>query len=242
MAPASGRVSAPPAAQLVFHQPLLAPHLNRHGPEGSRSSGSFGTVLASSASDNYEEGWDLNENDAGDFRVDMRFVDASRNAEEGIDFEEDDDFAGGGDLVTELVGIRTDGNGAGDDAGLKIREKGVGDLNASVEGVHSNDNLSGGISVREDSVGSLTARIERSTTNGNVGHGIDFDENRASSTVVGDLVAVVEDATSTGNGGAGVRADQQPPGVGTLTLTEVTLLPNGGGDVTGSNVTVTKTP
>ena len=40
---------------------------------------------ASVANDNYEEGFDLNENNAGDFKVDMTLVEASRNGEEGID-------------------------------------------------------------------------------------------------------------------------------------------------------------
>jgi hypothetical protein len=31
----------------------------------------IGNVLASDANDNFEQGWDFNENDAGDFRVDM---------------------------------------------------------------------------------------------------------------------------------------------------------------------------
>jgi hypothetical protein len=46
------------------------------------------------------EGLDFNENDAGDLRVNLSEVVANFNHEEGIDYEEDDDFAGGGDLVT----------------------------------------------------------------------------------------------------------------------------------------------
>ena len=105
-----------------------------------------GKVAASSASDNFEEGWDLNENDAGDFRVEMTLAEASRNGEEGFDFEEDDDFQGGGNLVTKLVGIKADGNGArGGDAGLKIRERGDGDLDTDIRNAQANGNLSGGI-------------------------------------------------------------------------------------------------
>ena len=59
----------------------------------------LGSIFLSAANDNFEEGFDFNENHAGDLRVDMLFVEASRNGEEGIDYEEDDDFAGGGDLV-----------------------------------------------------------------------------------------------------------------------------------------------
>jgi hypothetical protein len=193
-----------------------------------------GSVTASSANDNYEEGWDLNENDAGNFEVDMTLVGASRNGEEGIDFEEDDDFAGGGDLVTTLVGIEANGNKGGD-AGLKIREKGDGNLEATVRSPVTKDNLAGGISVREDAVGSLTAAIERPTSSGNTGHGTDFDENSD-----GDLTASAKRGSSTGNGGAGVRADEGGAGTGALELVDMMLTENTGGPIV-SNVSVTQT-
>jgi hypothetical protein len=201
----------------------------------------LGKVQASSASDNFEEGFDINENDAGDFRVDMTLVDASRNVEEGIDFEEDDDFAGGGDLVTTLLAIKADSNRGGD-AGLKIREKGDGNLDATVRGVQANGNSTGGISVREDAAGNLVSTVDRPTTRGNAGHGIDFDENRASAADAGNLTAEVSRGASTDNGGAGVRADQQTPGVGTLSLVAMVLAPNAGGEIIAGNVTVSRTP
>ena len=162
--------------------------------------------------DNYEEGFDFNENNAGDFKVDMSLVNASGNAEEGIDYEEDDDFAGGGDLVTTMTDIVADDNGG--DGGLKIREKGAGLLTANVTGVQANSNLLSGISIREDADGTLTANITKSRTLTNAAHGIDFDENSA-----GDLVATVTEAVSSGNTLYGVRADQALPGTGSLLLT-----------------------
>lgn len=201
----------------------------------------IGKVVLSSAIDNFEEGFDFNENNAGDFRVDMSFVEASGNREEGIDFEEDDDFAGGGDLVTTLIAVKANGNGAdGGDAGLKIREKGDGNLEATVNGAETSGNVIGGISVREDAAGSLVSSITRAKSIGNTGNGIDFDENGA-----GDLTASVTASTSADNTTFGVRADQQlasGAGVGTLQLTAVTLTGNVSGTTTGSNVTVTVTP
>lgn len=197
----------------------------------------IGSVTLSSANDNYEEGFDFNENHAGDFRVDMTLSEASRNLEEGIDFEEDDDFQGGGDLVATLIGIKADGNGPGGDAGLKIRERGDGDLETTVHRAQAAENLTGGISVREDAGGSLRASIDRPSADGNGGHGIDFDENGA-----GDLSAIARSGSSSDNGGAGVRADQQLPGTGELELTAVRLTGNAGGDVTGTGVTVMRTP
>ena len=115
----------------------------------------IGVVASSVASDNYEEGLDFNENNAGDLRVDLVHVEANGNREEGVDYEEDDDFAGGGDLVTVMTDVTTNGNGAdGGDAGLKIREKGVGRSRRDVErdrGVRTTS--SAAISVREDADG-----------------------------------------------------------------------------------------
>jgi hypothetical protein len=224
----------------------------------------IGTVAATTANDNFEEGFDFNENHEGDFRIDMTQVEASRNLEEGIDFEEDDDFQGGGDLITTLVGITADGNGPGGDAGLKIRERGVGDIDATVRGAETVGNAIGGINIREQAEGSLVTRIERATATGNLagiairedddgslsaaidrstaagnaGHGIDFDEN-----ATGALAATVQRSSSTENGGAGVRADQQVPGSGTLGLDGVTLTGNtGGAIVSNAGVAVTQTP
>ncbi|MES2522426.1 MAG: right-handed parallel beta-helix repeat-containing protein [Gemmatimonadota bacterium] len=129
-----------------------------------------GTVTRTTANDNYEEGLDFNENNAGDLRVDLAGVEASRNREEGIDYEEDDDFAGGGDLVTTMTDIVTNGNGVdGGDAGLKIREKGVGNLTLVVTRVTASSNLIAGISIREDAAGSGTALLAAATLLGNAG-------------------------------------------------------------------------
>ena len=203
----------------------------------------IGRVAFSTISDNYEEGLDFNENNGGDLRVDLWVVEASGNREEGIDYEEDDDFAGGGDLVATMFGVRANGNGVDDgDAGLKIREKGLGELNVVLHGIETTGNLRGGISIREDSTGSLTATISRATSRENAGHGIDLDENRASTTDAGNLTASVTDATVDHNGLAGVRADQQTPGSGALQLTRVELIGNAAGPTAGSGVVVTVTP
>jgi hypothetical protein len=204
-----------------------------------------GIVFLSTANDNYEEGFDFNENHAGDLRVDMRQVEAHGNGEEGIDYEEDDDFAGGGDLVTTMVHVRANGNGTtgGGDSGLKIREKGEGNLDATLSRVETSNNLIGGISIREDAIGSLVSSVTRASSLANTGHGIDFDENRTNANdLSGDLSATVTRSNSSHNGGAGVRADQQTPGLGSLLLERVTLDANTGGATTGNNVIVTVVP
>jgi hypothetical protein len=199
-----------------------------------------GRISHSSANANYEQGFDFNENHAGDLRVDMDHVDANDNGAEGIEYEEDDDFAGGGDIVTTMFHVTANGNGGGfeedpGDAGLKIREKGEGNLEATVSHVETNDNLAGGILIREDAAGNLVADIQHATSlrnagNGEVdGHGIDFDENSD-----GDLTATVTHATSMLNAGAGVRADEGGAGAGSMLLSHVELAVNTGGDTTGN--------
>jgi hypothetical protein len=211
------------------------------------------TVLLSTANDNFEEGFDFNENDAGDMRVDMRLSEASRNPEEGIDLEEDDDWQGGGDLVATLRLVRADGNGAEGDGGIKIRERGEGNLRADLTGTHTSDNESAGIHMREQQEGDLRAEVRGATSVGNgaegiflreddagshLGHvshatadgngafGIDFDENGA-----GDLTAAVAHSSAEGNTDGTVRADEGGDGTGVLRLTKVSPVGGTGGNV-----------
>ena len=192
-----------------------------------------GNFLLTQANNNFEQGFDINENDVGDIRVDMTLVEALDNSQEGIEYEEDDDVAGGGDIVATLIGIKTRGNKEGD-AGLKLREKGAGNLDARLIGIESSGNLVDGVLLREDADGNLTGSIEGASTTGNTGDGIEFDENGA-----GDLDGTVERANSSDNTVAGIRADQGGTGVGVLRLVDVTTNGNpGGAVVVNAGVTV----
>ena len=211
----------------------------------------LGQVVLATVNDNFEEGLDFNENHAGDLRVNLLLVDASGNREEGIDYEEDDDFAGGGNLVTAMAGIRANGNGVdGGDAGIKIREKGEGDLRADVNGVETNDNVSPdsgddmrGLQVREDAAGSLVASVTNVQALRNEEHGIDVDENAPSGSETaepaggGNLTVALRNATALDNaGGFDIRADEAGAGAGTFSITNVTYVTAGG------NVPPTVTP
>ncbi len=185
--------------------------------------------------DNYEQGVDLNENQAGDLRVFMNKVEASGNSQEGIEFEEDDDAPrGGGDIIALLQSVTTlrNGGSGGADAGLKIREKGEGNVFAQIIKPVSSDNVGiggdelAGILVREDEGGNLTATIENAVAVGNTGDGIEFDENGD-----GNVVADVFRATSSDNGGAGVAADQASTGTGLLRIRALTANGNVDGAV-----------
>jgi hypothetical protein len=171
----------------------------------------IGTVVASSATHNFEEGFDFNENNAGDLRVDMTGVVASENGEEGIDLEEDDDFGGGGDLVTVMDDITTFGNGDGADGALKIREKEAGNLTVTLTNIASSHNIGSGVFVRESSGGNAVVQIANVVSTANragaldpfsLGHGIQILESGG-----GDLAATVSNATVSANAGYGIFAD-----------------------------------
>jgi len=179
------------------------------------------------ANDNFEQGIDLNENHAGDLKVTMRDVQGSRNAEEGIEFEEDDDFAGGGSLYADLADVVANGNGAVDgDAGLKLREKGDGDVEATLLRIRASDNAVRGIELREDAAGAMLAFATDITADRNAGEGVRLDENGA-----GDLLAKVVDARTVDNGEAGIHAEQQTAGSGTLVVVGHTAAGNPDGSV-----------
>lgn len=187
----------------------------------------IGRMVHVDGSRNYEQGIEFNENDAGDLRVDLLHVTANDNWEEGIEYEEDDDIAGGGHIVATIRHVTTLRNGSADgDAGLKLREKGEGDLHAVLEQVVASDNLVGGIFLREDAAGSLTGSIAQALTERNDGDGIEFDENGS-----GDLAGAVRQSTSRDNDDAGVDADQASSGTGTLLVFKLTGGGNGDGDV-----------
>jgi len=200
----------------------------------------IGTIASTSANHNFEEGFDVNENNAGDLRVDFSEVEAGWNGEEGIDLEEDDDFGaaddpngGGGDLVTVMTGIRTTGNGDAADGALKIREKEVGSLSATLTDIVSTENVGSGVFLRESSDGSSVVSLEKVVSTGNragvldpfsLGHGIELLESGG-----GNLTATVANATVAANAGNGVFGDETGAGAGTVTTTNV----NGAGNALG---------
>jgi hypothetical protein len=194
----------------------------------------IGAFLHSAALDNFEQGFDLNENDAGDLKVDMTDVEATGNAEEGIEYEEDDDNEGGGDIVAKLIRITVRNNGAADgDAGLKLREKADGSLDAHLVQIEAHNNHVGGVLLREDSNGDLEARIVSSASTNNAGDGFEYDENGD-----GALSVRMQMATVLTNASAGVRADQGGTGTGLLELISVTTTGNALDVATNSGVSI----
>jgi hypothetical protein len=194
---------------------------------------------------NFEQGVDLNENGMGDLRVFMADVSATENQEEGIEFEEDDDVAGGGGIEAELERVTARANGgAGGDAGIKLREKGEGNLVARlVDAVSvanrllSGDDPISGILLREDEGGDLTAELVHAIARRNSGAGIELEENEA-----GELAGQIRRSTASNNDGAGASLTQVPTGTGQVTLVNFTALGNGAGPVLADGVVVTGTP
>jgi hypothetical protein len=196
----------------------------------------LGSVRSSSANHNFEEGLDFNENDAGDLRVDMSDVEANDNREEGIDLEEDDDFAGGGDLVTVMDRVTTSGNGVdGGDGGLKIREKGLGNLDVVLTNVIASQNSLAGIHLRETEAGDSRVSIDGAVATGNTGstgHGIELREGSSGNITA----AIISNVTASGNSGYGVSAEN-----GTVNIRNVKGGANGGG-LTGGGASFVVVP
>jgi hypothetical protein len=152
---------------------------------------------------------DLNENDAGDLRVEMTQVEANGNPEEGVDLEEDDDFIGGGDLVADLRQVTTLENGsAGGDAGLKLRERGDGTIQSDIVNATASANHIDGIQLREQDAGLVDTRIVGATASLNAGNGLRLR---------GEGQARVQALTAEGNGllplaaDAGIAVIEVPP-------------------------------
>jgi hypothetical protein len=197
------------------------------------------------ASRNFEQGVDLNENGPGDLRARMVDVRAVANLQEGIELEEDDDVAGGGGIDAEMVRVTARGNGIdGGDAGLKLREKGDGDLVARLvqalavdNRMASGDESIDGILLQEDETGGLTVDLVEAIARRNSGDGIQLEENED-----GDLDGRIRRSTASGNDGAGADLAQAEPGVGTVVLTEFTAPGNGNGPVEVEGVTASGAP
>lgn len=197
-----------------------------------------GQVVASSANHNFEEGLDFNENGAGDLTVDLTDVEANFNREEGIDYEEDDDVAGGGHLLAVMNRVTTHGNGVdGGDGGLKIREKGAGDLNVTLSNITATRNRLAGIHINETGSGSATASIQRAVTNGNTGDPTDDEGLGNGIELLGsNTVSTFSDITTSANTGFGLFV-----AVGTSNITKVKGGANGLG-LTGGSATFVTVP
>jgi len=172
-------------------------------------------------------------------------VQAVANAEEGIEFEEDDDVAGGGGIDAELVRVTARANGAnGGDAGLKLREKGDGNLVARLVETVSVDNRMtsdeeaiDGILLQEDETGDLTADLVGATARRNSGDGIQLEENED-----GDLDGRIRRSTASGNDGAGADLEQVDPGEGIVEFTQFTAPGNADGPIATEGVTTSGAP
>ena len=130
--------------------------------------------MSSVANHNHEQGFDFNENNAGNLHVDMHFVSAIGNGQEGIEFEEDDDFGedgdpngGGGNILTVMSNIVTIGTGNGPDGALKIREKETGNLDVTLTNILSLNSFGSGILAREGQTGSSVVNITSALVSGN---------------------------------------------------------------------------
>jgi hypothetical protein len=117
--------------------------------------------------------------------------------------------------------ITTIGNGVdGGDGGLKIREKGVGNLDVTLTNIIASQNIQAGIHARETEDGNARVQVDKAVTNGNAGNGIEVRESSTGSITLASFA----DITTSANGGFGISVDN-----GTATLSKV----KGGGNANG---------
>jgi hypothetical protein len=91
-------------------------------------------------------------------------VEASDNGQQGIEYEEDDDVNGGGDLVATLKSITTLRNG---DDGIKLEEDGAGDLRGRIVATASSDNGDAGAGLEQEAPGVGTIQLVDFVATGN---------------------------------------------------------------------------
>jgi hypothetical protein len=105
--------------------------------------------------------------------------------------------------------VTTLGNGrTGGDAGLKLRERGAGNILSRIVGARASGNLIDGIQLREQDAGMIEAEIVGATASGNAGNGVRLR---------GDGRVKLRSLTAEGNGllplslDAGMTATEIPP-------------------------------
>jgi len=87
-------------------------------------------ILGSTASDNEDEGIDLDEEGPGDIRLELTRVEATDNLDENVSLTEDEETGAGGGIEVRIARLEATGSRDGD--GIKLEEFGPGDLAATI--------------------------------------------------------------------------------------------------------------
>jgi hypothetical protein len=159
-----------------------------------------------------EDGFDIDEGGSGNIvatAINARFLD---NFEGGFDVNEDDgdDPTDAGDLIATLINVEGNDN---DDKGLDFSEGDGGHIIAAFVNVAANrngifaGNLEEGIVLEEEGGGDVVAAFVNVTASGNGDDGIDIDE-----TGDGDFVGLLVNVRANDNGAEGIDIDEADAG------------------------------
>lgn len=184
---------------------------------------------------NFDQGLDLDEEQGGDVEISLVKVRANGNVREGIKVDEKlledengDPIPGtsAGDLTVSLVLVDASGN-AGEE-GIALTEEGDGNFFASIRNVTAGWNGKEGIDLSEGGIGDLMAQLRDVLADGNDDDGIQVEEEKE-----GDLWVSAVNVASTNNTKFGMKVAQETvdDDEGFLCLKNVTLEPNGDGDL-----------
>jgi hypothetical protein len=164
-----------------------------------------------------DDGFDIDEEDAGDLVADVSRVSADANSDEGLDFDE----AGEGDIVVTVRRVDAIGN---TDEAFKASEEDGGDVIVNIARSTFDTVDNDGVQVEEEGAGSVDVVIVRTTVTGRDGDGVRIDEADA-----GDLRVDVARSSFVGSPDAGLRFEQADDGSGSVTIRRSDLSGNGGG-------------
>lgn len=124
------------------------------------------------ANGNYDEGIDLDEEGTGDILLAMSRVDASTNRDENLKLTEDEDELAGGSIRFQLENVTAAGSL---DDGIQLEEFGPGDLEGRIVRSLVADNGDDGIDLEQADAGGGTVRLQAVTLTGNGGDEVNAD-------------------------------------------------------------------
>lgn len=164
-----------------------------------------------------DDGFDIDEEDAGDLVAHVSRSEVSGNNDEGLDFDE----AGDGDLVAIAERITAISN---NDEAFKTSEEGEGSVIASLSRSTLVDGSDDATTFEEADGGDVVVTVERSTITGHDGDGVKAEELGD-----GSLTVTIDRSTASGQtDGDGANLTEEDDGTATVTVTRSSM--NGNDD------------
>ncbi len=139
-----------------------------------------------------EDGFDIDEADAGNVFVALPYSTANDNAEDGFDHNE----AGEGDITVNGNRSTATGNGS---RGQDVEEEDGGSIFFHAQDSTYSDNTGDGIRNSENGDGNLTSRLLRTKVQGNDDDGIDAEESKSDAGTGTGLLRIQKGTVVSGN-------------------------------------------